>query len=280
MTAVLVVETVVLALLCVLVAGLLRGYAGVLQRLHALDGGAADQPPPFRTVADVVEPAARPTVGISGRDEWQPAHDVEGVTLTGEIVSARTVGVPRDTVLAFLSSGCDGCAGFWHELAEGLDVALPAGSRLLVVTKAPTDESPAALAALCPAGVDLVMSSQAWSDYAVPGSPYIVVADGRTGRVKGEGSGTSFSQIGGLISQASADGSRISKPAADRERESDVDRALLAAGIGPGDPSLYGVAEPGTDAPSDSVDRSEASGPAERPAGSSGRTDLDSPVRR
>ena len=39
MTAVIAVETVVLALLCVLVAGLLRGYASVLQRLHALDGG-------------------------------------------------------------------------------------------------------------------------------------------------------------------------------------------------------------------------------------------------
>lgn len=256
MTAVVAVETVVLALLCVLVAGLLRGYASVLQRLHALDGGgtsgtgagkagAANQPPPFRTIADIPEPA-RPTVGIAGRDEWQPAHDIEGVTITGEIVSARTVGVPRDTVLAFLSSGCEGCIGFWHELADGLDTALPGGSRLLVVTKSATDESPAALAALCPPGIDLVMSSQAWSDYAVPGSPYIVVADGRTGRVKGEGSGTSFSQIGGLISQASADGGRVSKPAADRERESDVDRALLAAGIGPGDPSLYAAAaEPG-----------------------------------
>lgn len=254
MTAVVAVETVVLALLCVLVAGLLRGYASVLQRLHALDGGAgaADgaNPPPFRTIADIPEPAARRSVDIAGRDEWQPAHDIEGVTMTGEIVSARTVGVPRDTVLAFLSSGCEGCVGFWHELAEGLDsAALPSDSRLLVVTKSATDESPAALAALCPPGIDLVMSSQAWSDYAVPGSPYIVVADGRTGRVKGEGSGTSFSQIGGLISQASADGGRVSKPTADRERESDVDRALLAAGIGPGDPSLYAAAtpEPGHD---------------------------------
>ena len=143
----------------------------------------------------------------------------------------------------------------------GLDAALPAGSRLLVVTKSATDESPAALAALCPPGVDLVMSSQAWSDYAVPGSPYIVVADGRTGRIKGEGSGTSFSQIGGLISQASADGGRFSKPAADRERESDVDRALLAAGIGPGDPSLYAVAEPAVQRPTTPTAR------AARPAG-------------
>ena len=41
MTALLIVETVILAVLCVLVAGLLRGYASVLRRLHQLDGGAA-----------------------------------------------------------------------------------------------------------------------------------------------------------------------------------------------------------------------------------------------
>jgi hypothetical protein len=259
MTAVVVVETVLLALLCVLVAGLLRGYASVLQRLHALDGGGQPSAPPFRTIAEVPEPPTAAGLAISGRDEWQPAHDVEGVSLTDEIVSARVVGVPRDTVLAFLSSGCEGCTGFWHELADGAAV-VPDGTRLLVVTKSATDESPAALAALCPPGVDLVMSSQAWSDYAVPGSPYVVVADGTTGRVKGEGSGTSFSQIGGLIAQASADRNRLVKPAADRERESDVDRALLAAGIAPGDPSLYAVAEP-------------ADQPSERPG-------LDETVRR
>jgi hypothetical protein len=69
-----------------------------------------------------------------------------------------------------------------------------------------------------------------------------MVVDGRTGRVKGEGSGQSFSQVGGLIAQAVGDSRRrIVKPAADREREEDVDRALLAAGITPADPSLYGT---------------------------------------
>jgi hypothetical protein len=253
MTALLVVETAVLAVLCVLVAGLLRAYAGVLQRLHALDGGdiggsgVAGQPagaPPFRTVPEIAQPPA--SARVQGRQEWQPAHDIEGISLHGEIVSARTVGVPHDTVLAFLSSGCDGCAGFWHELGRPaeLQAELPPGTRLLVVSKDAAAESPSALDQLCPAGVDVVMSGDAWADYAVPGSPYIVVVDGQTGRVKGEGSGTSFSQIGGLIRQAADDASRLHKPAADRERESDVDRVLLGAGISPGDPSLYAVADP------------------------------------
>ncbi|MEO7262017.1 MAG: hypothetical protein ABI047_12295 [Jatrophihabitantaceae bacterium] len=248
MTALLIVETVILAVLCVLVAGLLRGYAAVLRRLHQLDGGAQAGPPPFRTVASIQEPSATSTSGprIEGRDEWAESHDIDGISLQGEIVSARTVGVEQDTILAFLSSNCEGCTGFWHELGEPGSWTTPQGSRLLVVTKGPEDESPSVLSQLCPDGVDLVMSSQAWADFEVPGSPYVVVADGRTGRVKGEGSGTSFSQVSGLIRQSVEDGrhpAMARKPDADRRRERDVDRILLTAGIGPQDPSLYGTAE-------------------------------------
>lgn len=247
MTALLIVETVVLAVLCVLVAGLLRGYAAVLRRLHQLDGGAAATPsaaPPFRTAAGIPEPALAAPAGrrIEGRDEWAESHDVDGVTLAGEIVSVRTVGVEHDTILAFLSSNCEGCTGFWHELGRPGSWTTPAGSRLLVVTKSPEDESPSVLSQLCPDDVDLVMSSQAWAEFEVPGSPYIVVADGHTGRVKGEGSGSSFSQVSGLIRQ-SVDDSRhpamARKPDADRRRERDIDRMLLTAGIGPQDASLY-----------------------------------------
>ncbi len=249
MTALLIVETVILAVLCVLVAGLLRGYAAVLRRLHQLDGDAAQAgPPPFRTISSIPEPPVASTAGprIEGRDEWAESHDVDGISLQGEIVSVRTVGVEQDTILAFLSSNCEGCTGFWHELGQPGSWTTPQGSRLLVVTKGPEDESPSVLSQLCPDGVDLVMSSQAWSDFEVPGSPYVVVADGRTGRVKGEGSGTSFSQVGGLIRQSVEDSrhpAMARKPDSDRRRERDVDRILLSAGIGPQDPSLYASAE-------------------------------------
>lgn len=252
MTALLIIETVILAVLCVLVAGLLRGYAAVLRRLHQLDGGAAQPnggPPPFRTVSGIPEPPA--TSGsaprIEGRDEWAESHDIDGISLHGEIVSVRTVGVEHDTILAFLSSNCEGCTGFWQELGEPGSWSTPQGSRLMVVAKGPEDESPSVLSQLCPDGVDLVMSSQAWADFEVPGSPYVVVADGRTGRVKGEGSGSSFSQVGGLIRQSVEDSrhpAMARKPDADRRRERDVDRILLSAGIGPQDPSLYAPVEP------------------------------------
>ena len=246
MTALIVVETVILLVLCVLVAGLLRAYATVLQRLHALDGGEAaagsGQAPPFRTVGDIIAPPVDlPSPG--GRDEWPPAHDVSGEGLTGEIVSIRTVAVPHDTVLVFLSSGCAGCSGFWEQLADRRGADAMGGRRIVVITKGPDDESVSLLAQVSPPGLDLVMSSQAWADYQVPGSPYVVVVSGHTGRVIGEGSGTSLSQVSGLMQQASGDRAarRVVKPRGDSDREVDVDRILLAAGIGPGHPSLFGA---------------------------------------
>jgi len=240
MTILLVLETAILLVLAVLVAGLLRGYAAVLRRLHELDGGALPAPvgagPPFRTAAGVVGPAQ----SIEGRDEWAESHDIDGVSLRGETVSIRTVGVPQDTVIAFLSATCEGCTGFWQELADRA-WAVPPGSRLVVVTRDPAQESPSVLEQLCPPDIDLIMSSQAWADFAVPGSPYLVVADGRTGRVKGEGSGASFTQVGGLLQQSVSDAGHpaVVKSDSDRRRARDVDRLLLAAGIGPNDSSLH-----------------------------------------
>jgi hypothetical protein len=173
--------------------------------------------------------------------------------------------VPQDTVIAFLSSGCSGCTGFWEQLADRRTMDSVGHSRLLVVTKSPVDESIGLLRELCPPGIDLVMSSTAWVDYDVPGSPYVIVVDGQTGRVKGEGSGTSLSQVSGLMQQAYGDGASfpgarpVNKPRSDTEREVDVDRALLAAGIGPGHPSLYGE-----DFPVDMTARAAAQPPHRR----------------
>jgi hypothetical protein len=253
MTVLLIIQSAVLVLLCILVAGLLRSYATVLQRLHELDGGAArTAPPPFRTAGGVVAPAPAGASTASGgnRDEWGPAHDLAGVGLTGEVISVRTVHTDFDTVLVFLSSGCAGCGGFWDDLAHRREAALVGSGRLLVVTKGPESESVGLLAELCPPGVDLVMSTSAWADYAVPGSPYVVVVDGPSGRVKGEGSGTSLTQVSGLVHQSLLDGSARrgdgppAKPRSDADREVDVDRVLLSAGIAPGHPSLYGAGEP------------------------------------
>jgi hypothetical protein len=231
------VETVLLAVLTVLVAGLLRAHGTVLRRLHQLDGGPGGpgEPPVFS-----IQPAAPSPRSV----EPNPlAHDVSGETPAGEIVTARVVDVDHDTLLLFLSSGCETCRVFWQELAG--PVPLPRGTRLLVVAQDADTESPAELARLAAPGVDVLLSSDAWRDYEVPGSPHAVFVDGRAGRVRGEGTGQSLQQVARLLAQSTGDSAFVAtpsatKPARDAEQEAAVDRALLAAGILPGDPRLYG----------------------------------------
>jgi hypothetical protein len=94
------------------------------------------------------------------------------------------------------------------------------------------------------------MSTQAWEDYGVPGSPYFVLVDGSAGRVAGEGSATSWEQVVRLVREASDD-RRIAiarhRSGEDRgdgpHREARADRELAAAGITPGHTSLYVTAD-------------------------------------
>ena len=85
-------------------------------------------------------------------------------------------------------------------------------------------------------------STVAWDAYAVPGSPYAVLVHGPSGAVAGEGTGADLEQVLRLLGQASGDVAFVSgsrKARGDAARERDTDRELLAAGILPGDPSLY-----------------------------------------
>ena len=231
-------ETAVVVLLVVLVAGLLRSHADVLRALHALgarigDPAAPDagsERAPLGGVPGTAPGAARgtlvptPVPGPAGRR----APDLVGVTPAGEAVGIAGGGT--EMLVAFLSSGCGTCAGFWQALAGGAAGAL-APARVVAVTRDPAEESPSALARLAPPGgpgeVAVVMSSAAWDDYGVPGSPYFVHVDGQ-GRVTGEGTASRWDQLVSLFRQAGQE-----------EREARADRELLAAGIHPGHPSLF-----------------------------------------
>jgi hypothetical protein len=242
-TTLLVVETVILAVLCVLVAGLLRAYATVLRRLHQLDGGGTSVggARDFELLPVVPKASSIPELG--------PAHDITGETLTGELVSAAVVGTEHDTLLLFLSSGCASCESFWTDLGKPGAIHLPAATRLLVVPQSPESEDVDLLRHLAPAGLDVILSSDAWRDYEVPGSPHVVYVDGTSGRVRGEGTGQSLRQVAELLARSTGDvgfltGAGARKPNRDREQEAAVDRELLANGILPGDPRLYGEEVP------------------------------------
>jgi hypothetical protein len=238
MTALVAVETVLLGVLAVLVAGLLRAHGAVLRRLHELDNGGT-QPRQF-TLTPVARPApAAPALG--------PAHDLTGETLDGELVSIRVREVDNDSLLLFLSSSCASCESFWSDLGGSRVLHLPEGTRLLVVPQ--TEDDVAQLRLLAPDGVDVIRSSDAWRDYEVPGSPHVVYVDGPSGRVRGEGTGQSLRQVAELLARSTGDagfltGGPSRKPARDREQEEAIDRELLANGILPGDPRLYGGEAP------------------------------------
>jgi hypothetical protein len=157
---------------------------------------------------------------------------VTGESLSGEAV-ALSLTSGRDTLLAFLSSGCLTCAAFWEAFADE-SLAVPGDARLVVVTRSLEEESGSALASRAPRHLPVVASSSAWEGFGVPGSPYFVYVDG-AGRVVGEGSAATWPAVAALMGQAHADDAhrrgRLSRAGRD-------DAALAASGIRPGDPSL------------------------------------------
>ena len=267
MLALVIAEAVAVALLGVLVAGLLRSHADILKKLH--DMGSSLDPVLDRSPGTL-------SSSISGNDpignlsapnrSLGVAMDISGSTPTGESVVVGIAGSRSDTLLAFLSSGCSTCVELWRQFREGKVEELPGNPRIVVVARDSTEESPNALANLAPNNLKVVMSSRAWTDYGVPGAPYFIMIDGMNSSIVGEGSARSWGQIGDLVRQALIDKEPQSisptlsssanvhpSPTMERDaisrlkqgrlngpqREARADAQLAAAGIGPGDASLF-----------------------------------------
>jgi hypothetical protein len=194
------VETVLLVLLVVLVASLLRSHAEILRRLGP-EGESAVPEPPKTIRTDTAAP------------------ELAGVTPTGDAVKLAFHGTP--TLLAFLSSGCTSCVQFWEKLGASRP---PPDLRPVIVTRGADREQVAKLRRLAPDGVPVVMSSQAWQDYGVPGTPYFVLVE--DGAIRGEGVATTWSALSSLVGDAIED-------------QRGLDERLAVAGIGPEHPSLF-----------------------------------------
>ncbi len=218
MTALVVAETVILLLLALLVAGLLRSHAEILRRLDETAPAPSHRPSEFEP--GLAQPRATAAM----------AADVAGTTPAGDALHVAVTRPGRPTLLAFLTSGCGVCQGFWDTI--GTSTGLPADTRLLVVTKGGEQESPSRIGELAPKNVQTLMSTAAWEDYRVPGAPYFVFVDAG-GTVAGEGAAQQWSQVISLFRDARGDAelSHRSQQAVDE---------LTAAGITPGHPSLYG----------------------------------------
>lgn len=256
MAAVVAVLALAVAVLTLLVLGLLRSHADILRRLHEIDGGIEDGAAPTATARrsgprTVSRDEVRTFPQVQAppeREGFTDSRDLVGVGVDDDAVTIRVTGVEHRTLVAFLSGSCLTCQRFWDAFQKPQKLGLPRDVRPVIVTKGPEQESPAAIARVAPKGVPVLMDSSAWEAYDVPGSPYFVLVDGRSGQVQGEGTGIDWGQVKGLLTQVQDDASyaedlesrRVAKYRADDERERRVDDELLAAGITPGDPSLYG----------------------------------------
>lgn len=224
MTALVAAETVLLVLLLLLVAGLLRSHAEILRRLGPAEEGEGE---------GVAE-------GVPGPTEAAPpaeAADLAGTTIEGDAIKISLRPGAPPTLVAYLTSGCSTCLGFWDGLRQGRPAELPEGVRVVVVTKDTTHESPSRLAELKPDDVPVIMSTEAWDRQRVPAAPYFVFVE--DGAVAGEGSAAAWQQIGSLLRDAMHDAQYRGGAASGDERTDRIDKVLQAAGIGPDHPSLY-----------------------------------------
>jgi hypothetical protein len=246
MVALVTLLAIVVGLLGILVAGLLRGHAEVLRALHELGVNldptqvTAGGGPVRRTAPGVPRPGARQGPIAS--------FDISGESPNGDAVSVSVIGADRLTLVAFLSSTCLSCRDFWTAFADPR-LRVPGGARLVAVTKGNEAESPSALRKLAPPDVITVQSTDAWVAYGVPVAPYFVLVDGSSGDVVGEGAATTWEQVANLMDNAMADAGVGRQGGRGRlAREARVDDELRAAGVEPGDPSLYPRPDPRAEA--------------------------------
>lgn len=189
MTALVVIEALVILLLLVLVAGLLKSHAEILRELNRLGARFDGETGPGG-------------VRVTGLGE-APLQEIVGADPGGSSRSLSLVHGRGETLLAFLSTGCASCQTFWQALG-GQPEMPTASTRPVIVTKGPEAESPGQVAKLAPSGVPLIMSTDAWDSFRVPLTPFFMLVDGG-GRVLGEGSAMHWEQLLGLLQRSMED---------------------------------------------------------------------------
>ncbi|MGB7053496.1 MAG: hypothetical protein WBG41_18180, partial [Acidimicrobiales bacterium] len=253
MVALAIVICAIVLLLAVLVAGLLRSHADILKALHDLGAGVGD---PVGSSRGSDRPSGSGAPGqpiligppLPSERNATSAPTIAGVAPNGDALAVAPATGGTLTLLAFLSSGCGTCGAFWSSFRRPDQWGFPEDTRLVIVTKGPELEVPGAVAEQAAPGLAVVMSTAAWSDYEVPGSPFFVLVDGSNGRRVGEGVANHLSQVAELVRRAVLDGAGGRRTTQSRavasgldgpERERANDQELLTAGVLPGDQSLY-----------------------------------------
>ncbi len=202
-------------LLTVLVAGLLRVQTHSIRRIDVLErrlqrltrkqptaSGAAPVDTSSRKQTNVQETTAQHTSGPPALAEG--AVDVEGVSPFGLPVTIPLESSPRPTLLAFLSTSCGICTGIWQQLRDGGLNQVAPEVMPVVVTKDVDQEDHARISGMVTedSALPVVLAGEAWDDYEVPGSPYLLLVSGQPGSVIAEGSVAGWADVVSLVSRA------------------------------------------------------------------------------
>lgn len=224
---------VVIALLGMLVIGLLRSHADILRRLESMGAGLEGE-----------HAHGSQQLTLTHRRSQVTDRNISGMTPDGEPLVVSLGASPDPTLLAFLSTTCSSCTPFWEGLASSLMHFGGHRHRVLIVTLGESEESPTRAQSMATGSADVVMSSQAWSEFEVPGAPYFVLVEGGTGQIVGEGSAMTYEALEEFLRDSTNDrlwdrraGSAGAGPTV--EEESRIDAELREAGIEPNDPRLY-----------------------------------------
>ncbi len=215
-------------LLAILTVGLLRTQAELLKTLNKLG-----------VRLDEEESAAPIVITPVGRSA---AHEIVGANPNGDPVVKSVVTGSDPVLVSFLSTTCTSCSEFWEAIDSDEMMIHNARYRVLVVTLGPDEESPTRAMKLSRGDVDVIMSSDAWSRFEVPGAPYFVVVNPADGRIIGEGTAANMSALSTFLGDAAGDLRWDASRGSDRtdaDREKMVDDELRRAGLLPGDPRLY-----------------------------------------
>jgi hypothetical protein len=190
MTAVETGLLVVVILLCVVVVALVRAQASAARRLSIVERRLLRAQRRVGPEEAAIEPRSTPEPDDEGGEG--DTVDVRGVTVDGEPALVELERPGRPTLVAFLSTTCGICLGLWEQLRDH-DLS---GVRSVVVTKDPAVEDVQRAAGLARSGsLQVVMSSEAWDDYEVPGSPYFLLVDGTPASVVAEGEASTWEAV-------------------------------------------------------------------------------------
>jgi len=224
--AVVIALSVVVLLLGMLVVGLLRSHGDILKRLESIGAGLGGDHDHGQITLT--------------RKTSTPAADrtITGITPDGDPLVASLASGADPTLIAFLSTTCTTCTPFWEGLQSSLMYFGGRRHRVVIVTLGESEESPTRAMSLAAPGVDVVMSSEGWKDFDVPGAPYFALIEPETGNLIGEGSAMSYESLEEFLSDATNDRDWDLTMGGGSE-EDRIDAELRKAGIEPGDPRLY-----------------------------------------